>query len=132
MKRLSVKKPFELKAINIKGKPNPKNRSMVKLEMIFFNSNYPRVTKVVNVTGLMSDWEIEGHSWSPIQLSHAFDEVEQIQSEVRIKSVIQMIDTLEARFRERLIVKNGLLVDSSGDDDGIFGLLEQSYYLYNK
>ena len=105
---------------------------MVKLEMIFFKSNYPRATKIVNVTGLMSDWEIEGHSWSPIQLSHPFDEVEQIQSEVRIKSVIQMIDSLEARFRERLIVKNGQLVDSSGNDDGIFGLSEQSYYLYNK
>ena len=35
--------------INIKGKPNPKDPSMVKLEMIFFKTNYPRVTKVVNV-----------------------------------------------------------------------------------
>ena len=120
--------------INIKGKPNPKDPSMVKLEMIFFKSNYPRVTKVVNVNGLMSDWdaksqsfrvgsaeataknkllfdlktkyyhkaddwEIEGRSWSPVQLSHAFDEVEQIQSEVRIKSVLQMIDTLEAIYQ---------------------------------
>ncbi|MBQ8360531.1 MAG: hypothetical protein IJX44_01120 [Bacteroidaceae bacterium] len=42
--------------INIKGHANPKDPSMVKLEMIFFKSNYPRVTKVVNVTGLMSDW----------------------------------------------------------------------------
>jgi hypothetical protein len=40
--------------INIKGKPNPKDPSMVKLEMIFFKTNYPRVTKVVNVTGLLT------------------------------------------------------------------------------
>ena len=28
--------------INIKVKPNPKDPSMVKLEMIFFKTNYPR------------------------------------------------------------------------------------------
>ena len=38
--------------INIKGKPNPKDPSMVKLEMILFKSNYPRVTKVINAIGL--------------------------------------------------------------------------------
>ena len=36
---------------------------MVKLEMIFFKSNYPRVTKVVNVTGLMSDWDAKSQSF---------------------------------------------------------------------
>ena len=121
--------------INIKGKPNPKDPSMVKLEMIFFKTNYPRVTKVVNVTGLLADWdamsqsfrvgsaeataknkllfdlktkyyhkaddwEIDGRNWSPVELSNAFDEAEQIQSEIRIKSVLQMIDVLETRFRE--------------------------------
>ena len=49
--------------INIKGKPNPKDPSMVKLEMIFFKSNYPRVIKVVNVTGLMSDWDAKSQSF---------------------------------------------------------------------
>ena len=134
--------------VNIKGHANPKDPSMVKLEMIFFKSNYPRVTKVVNVTGLMADWdskaqsfrvgsaeattknkilfdlktkyyrkaddwEIEGRSWSPVQLSHAFDEIEQVKSEVRVKSVLQMIESLEARFKERQRIKNGQLVDSS-------------------
>ena len=131
--------------INIKGKPNPKDPSMVKLEMILFKTNYPRVTKVVNVTSLLADWdaksqsfrvgsaeataknkllfdlktkyyhkaddwEIDGRNWSPVELSHAFDEAEQIQSEIRIKSVLQMIDVLETRFREWLRVKNGQLV----------------------
>ena len=49
--------------INIKGKPNPKDPSMVKLEMIFFKTNYPRVTKVVNVTGLLADWDAKSQSF---------------------------------------------------------------------
>ena len=49
--------------INIKGKPNPKDPSMVKLEMTFFKSNYPRVTKVVNVTGFMSDKDAKSQSF---------------------------------------------------------------------
>ena len=106
---------FFMYTINIKGKPNPKAPSMVKLEMIFFKTNYPRVTKVVYVTSLLADWdgksqsfrvgsaettaknkflfdlktkyyhkagdwEFEGCNWSPVQLSHAFDETEQIKS----------------------------------------------------
>ena len=49
--------------INIKGKPNPKDPSMVKLEMTFFKTNYQRVTKVVNVTGLLADWEAKSQSF---------------------------------------------------------------------
>ena len=49
--------------INIKGKPNPKDPSMVKLEMISFRSNYTRIIKVVNVTGLMSDWYAKSQSF---------------------------------------------------------------------
>ena len=49
--------------INIKGKPNPKDPSMVKLEMIFFKTNYPRVTKVVNVTSLLADWDAKSQSF---------------------------------------------------------------------
>ncbi len=133
--------------INIKGKPNPKDPAMVKLEMIFFKSNYPRVTKVVNVTGLLTDWdaksqsfrvgsaeataknkllfdlktkyyhkaddwEIEGRNWSPVQLSHAFDEAEQIKSEVVVKSVLQMIESFEERYLEKKRIKNGHIMDS--------------------
>ena len=120
---------------------------MVKLEMIFFKSNYPRVTKVVNVTGLLADWnaksqsfrvgsaeataknkilfdlktkyyhkaddwEIEGRNWSPVQLSHAFDEVEQIKSEVVVKSVLQMVESFEERYLEKKRIKNGHIMDS--------------------
>ena len=37
--------------INIKGKANPKDPKMVKLEMIIFKTGYARVTKVLNVSG---------------------------------------------------------------------------------
>ncbi len=42
--------------INIKGKPNPKGLSMVKMEIIFVKTNDPQITKVVNITSHMTDW----------------------------------------------------------------------------
>lgn len=136
--------------INIRGKQNPKDQKMVKLEMIFFKTGYARVPKVLNVTGLLKDWdaksqsfrvgsseattknkllfdlrtkylhvadtwEAEERNWSPVQLSHCFDEVKQTQSEVKVKSVLQMIDYLEARFKEKKRVKNNQIVDSSNN-----------------
>lgn len=135
-------------SINIRGKQNPKDTKMVKLEMIFFKTGYARVPKVLNITGLLKDWdanaqcfkvgspeattknkllfdlrtkyhhvvetwEIEGRNWSPVQLSHCFDEVKQQQTETKVKSVQQMIDSLEARFMEKKRIKNGQIVDSS-------------------
>lgn len=136
--------------INIRGKQNPKDLKMVKLEMIFFKTGYARVPKVLNITGLLKDWdaksqsfrvgsaeattknkllfdlrtkylhvadtwEAEDRNWSPVQLSHCFDEIKQTQSEIKVKSVLQMIDYLEARFREKKRVKNNLIVDSSNN-----------------
>ena len=101
--------------INIRGKQNPKDKKIVKLEMIFFKTGYARVPKVLNITGLLKDWdaksqsfrvgsaeattknkllfdlrtkylhvadtwEAEERNWSPVQLSHCFDEVKQTQS----------------------------------------------------
>lgn len=136
--------------INIRGRQNPKDQKMVKLEMIFFKTGYARVPKVLNITGLLKDWdaksqsfrvgsseattknkllfdlrtkylhvadtwEAEGRNWSPVQLSHCFDEVKQTQPEVKVKSVLQMIDYLEARFMEKKRVKNNQIVDSSNN-----------------
>lgn len=135
-------------SINIRGKQNPKDTKMVKLEMVFFKTGYARVPKVLNITGFLKDWdsnaqcfkvgspeattknkllfdlrtkylhvvetwEIEGRNWSPVQLSHCFDEVKQQQAETKVKSVQQMIDSLEARFLEKKRIKNGQIVDSS-------------------
>lgn len=136
--------------INIRGRQNPRDQRMVKLEMIFHKTGYARVPKVLNITGLLKDWdaksqsfrvgsaeattknkllfdlrtkylhvadtwEAEDRNWSPVQLSHCFDEVKQIQSEVKVKSVLQMIDYLEARFKEKKRIKNNRIVDSSNN-----------------
>ena len=106
--------------INIRGKQNPKDRKMVKLEIIFFKTGYARVPKVLNITGLLKDWdaksqsfrvgsaeattknkllfdlrtkylhvaetwETEERNWSPVQLSHSFDEIKQTTPEVKVK-----------------------------------------------
>lgn len=42
--------------IKVKGKPNPKNSNLVKLELVIFQTNYPRVTKVLDITGQYKDW----------------------------------------------------------------------------
>ena len=44
-------------SINFKGKPDPKNPSLVKIEMIFFKTDYARVPKVINITGLYKYWD---------------------------------------------------------------------------
>ncbi len=43
--------------INIKGKDNPKDPRLVKLEMVFFRTDYARVTKVINITGSAKEWD---------------------------------------------------------------------------
>ncbi len=136
--------------INIRGKKNPKDQKMVKLEMIFFKTGYARVPKVLNVTGLLKDWdpksqsfkagsaeattknkllfdlktkylsvadkwEIEGRVWAPVELSHCFDEAKVAQPEVKVKSVQQMIDSLEMRFMEKKRIKNNQIVDSTAN-----------------
>lgn len=134
--------------INIRGKINPRDRQMVKLELVFFKTGYARVPKVLNITGLFKNWdaksqcfkvgtpnattknkllfdirtkylhiidtwESEGRNWSPVELSHCFDELKQSKSEVKVKSVVQMIDSLILRFNEKKRIKNGQIVDST-------------------
>lgn len=136
--------------INIRGKQNPKDQKMVKLEMIFFKTGYARVPKVLNITGLLKDWDVKSQSfrvgsaeattknkllfdlrtkylhvadtweaeernWSPVQLAHCFDEIKAAQPEVKVKSVLQMIDYLESRFKEKKRIKNNQVVDSSNN-----------------
>ena len=49
--------------INIKGKANPKDLKMVKLEMIIFKTGYARVTKVLNVSGPVKDWDNQAQAF---------------------------------------------------------------------
>ena len=49
--------------IKVKGKPNPKNSNLVKLELVFFQTNYPRVTKVLDITGQYKDWDSQSQTF---------------------------------------------------------------------
>ena len=133
--------------INIKGKANPKDPKMVKLEMIIFKTGYARVTKVLNVSGpvkdwdnqaqafkgngstltaknkilfelknqyqkVAEDWDYEGRVWSPVELSHCFDEVQTRKEEVKSLSVLQMIDSLIEKFTHKERYKNGRIITS--------------------
>lgn len=43
--------------INFKGKPNPKDKNLVKIDMILFKTGYPRVSKLVQLTGQYKNWD---------------------------------------------------------------------------
>ena len=49
--------------INIKGKPNPRNTALVKLELIIFKRGYARVSKILQTTGPLSDWDSSTQSF---------------------------------------------------------------------
>lgn len=49
--------------INIKGKSNPKDKNLVKLEMVLFKTGSPRVTKVLNITGKLKEWDNQSQSF---------------------------------------------------------------------
>ena len=49
--------------INIKGRQNPKDLQSVKLEMVFFQTNYARVSKVLNITGPYKEWDNQSQSF---------------------------------------------------------------------
>ncbi len=136
--------------INIKGKADPKDPQMVKLEMIIFKTGYARVTKVLNVSGpvkdwdnqaqafkgngstltaknkilfelknqyqkVAEDWDYENRIWSPVELSHCFDEVQTRKEEVKSLSVAQMVDSLIDRFAKKERYKNGRIITSVGN-----------------
>lgn len=50
-------------SIKVKGRPNPKNSNLVKLELVFFQTNYPRVTKVLDITGQYKDWDSQSQTF---------------------------------------------------------------------
>jgi hypothetical protein len=43
--------------INFKGKPHPKDGKLVKLDMVLFQTGYPRVSKTLNISGRYEDWD---------------------------------------------------------------------------
>ncbi|MDR1504844.1 MAG: tyrosine-type recombinase/integrase [Prevotella sp.] len=51
--------------INFKGKPHPKDGKLVKLDMILFQTGYPRVSKSLNIAGRYEDWDQTTQNFKP-------------------------------------------------------------------
>lgn len=51
-------------SINVRGKENPKSLGQVKLELVFFKTDYARTTKVVNIAGPLKDWDVQKQQFS--------------------------------------------------------------------
>ena len=49
--------------INIRGKQNPKDKKIVKLEMIFFKPAFARAPKVLNIPGPSMAWHAKAQSF---------------------------------------------------------------------
>ena len=43
--------------VNFKGKRDPRKIEFIKLEMVIYKRGFPRVTKVLNISGIYSDWD---------------------------------------------------------------------------
>lgn len=68
-------------SITYKGKPNPKKKNQVKIEMIFFKTGYNRVPKVLFITGEYKDWNqdtqrFKGRSVENKEKNKELDELE--------------------------------------------------------
>ncbi|MFI3288251.1 MAG: hypothetical protein R3Y61_07245, partial [Rikenellaceae bacterium] len=51
-------------SINVRGKENPKSLGQVKLELVFFKTDYARTTKVINIAGPLKDWDVQKQQFS--------------------------------------------------------------------
>ena len=90
--------------INIKGNQNPRNKELVKLELIFFKRQ-----------NIAENWDADDRIWTPVELSHSFDE-QLIETDiVKVRFVSQMIDFQITKFRKRMRkrIKNGVVEDCS-------------------
>lgn len=67
--------------VNFKGKVNAKKTELVKIEMVLFKTGYARVTKIINVTGLVKDWNQSTQSFNGM----TSDEIEKNQLLIKIK-----------------------------------------------
>ena len=120
---------------------------MAKLEMVFWVKGYPRVSKVLKVSGPYKDWSnsnqlflssteqamstnkilfdlknkyqkvaqewtSEERLWNPKELSHCFDEENEVKQTSKSLSVLEMIDHLIEGFRKKEKIKNGRIVTS--------------------
>ena len=65
--------------------------------------------KKLSATALSQQLDFDNRIWSPVELSHCFDDVKTRQSEVKSLTVLHKIDTLMDRFTKREIKMAKLL-----------------------
>lgn len=51
-------------SITFKGHPDPQAPKMVKLEMVFYKTDYNRIPRVVNITGAYKHWDNNAQSFT--------------------------------------------------------------------
>ena len=100
--------------INIRGKQNPKDTKMVKLEMIFFKTGYARVPKVINITGLLKDGDVKSQSFR-VGKAEATTK-NKLLFDLRPK-YLHVADTWEMEGRNRSPVQLSHCFDESGRQD---------------
>lgn len=50
---------------SIKGHRDPRDAEMVKLSIVFYKTGCTRVPKILNITGLYSDWNSKTRQFKP-------------------------------------------------------------------
>lgn len=92
---------------------NPKSESFVGTGNGNITKNQILLDLKNKYINVVEEWEKEGRNWSPVEWSHCFEEVQKAKpSEVKVKSVQQMIDALEEKFMNKKRIKNGQIIDS--------------------
>lgn len=115
-------------SINIKGRPDPRDAKMVKLEMVFFVTGYPRVTKVINISGIYKNWDNKIQSFKPrtsecneknvmlFELKQKYQNVaEQWDAENKSWSPVQLshcFDKEAAKKQERKVITVSKAIDT--------------------
>lgn len=138
-------------SITFKGRKDPQDPKMVKLEMIFYKTGYTRIPRVVSITGaykcwnnetlsfesasseylkknqlllelkekymsVAERWEKEWRNFSVLQWADCFKpkEEEKAKQELKVLTVLKLINVRIEYFENHEKFKNGKLVKSVG------------------
>lgn len=101
-------------SITFKGRRDPQDPKMVKLEMVFYKTGYNRIPRVVNVTGAYKNWDNESQSFTSSSSEYVkknqllldikgkyMSVAEQWEREERNFSVLQWADCFKPKAEEK-------------------------------
>ena len=116
-------------SINIKGKVTPKDKKLVKLEIIFFQTGYNRVSKVLNITGPIKDWDNASQSF----ISKTSDSIKKNKMLLDLKLKYQKIaEEWEEEGRKWCPAELALSLDKKKEKDQSLSLSQMIDYLIIK